>query len=75
MRSFYLLCSALLAAAITTACKAGSGGLFDLSPAPAAVKPRRLSSPKRVMPRYVLPDGTVVERKLPPLHPPVMMER
>ena len=48
---------------------------FDLSPAPAAVKPRRLSSPKRVMRRYVLPDGTVVERKLPPLHPPVIMER
>ena len=48
---------------------------FDLSPAPAAAPNRRLSSPKRVMPRYVLPDGTVVERKLPPLHPPVIMER
>ena len=48
---------------------------FDLSPAPAAVKPRRLSSPKRTMLRYVLPDGRVIERKLPPLHPPVIMER
>ena len=46
---------------------------FDLAPAPASAKSRRLSGPKRALQRYVLPDGTVVERKLPPLHPPVIL--
>lgn len=44
---------------------------FDLAPAPASAKMRR--APRRVMPTYVLPDGRVIERKLPPLHPPVII--
>ena len=48
---------------------------FDLSPAPTSSKARRIPHPKRAMPKKVLPDGRVVERELPPLHPPVILTR
>ena len=48
---------------------------FDLTPAPASVKPRRVHRTQHAMPRYVLPDGRVIERKLPPLHPPVILDK
>lgn len=48
---------------------------FDLSPAPASSKAKRIPHPKRAMPKKVLPDGRVVERELPPLHPPVILTR
>ena len=48
---------------------------FDLAPAPASVKPRRLPRTQHAMPRHVLPDGRVIERKLPPLHPPIILDK
>ena len=57
MRPFYLLCSALLAAAITTACKAGSGGLFNRD-APAAEALMRRGDEGEAMEKYLqLADG------------------
>lgn len=47
---------------------------FDKAPSPSQA-PSRMRKASRTPEKIVLPDGRVIERKLPPLHPPVILDK